>query len=315
MKISRRTLFAAASTAAMAPIAKSASSAEAPAVPDNRGGQRNYRPVRTLNGWTLPYACDERRQGVPPRRRGVRARVRARLPREVLGLQRLDARARRSRRSKAIACASCVTNRLPRAHQHALARHDPAQRHGRRRRPDPAAHPARRNLRLRVHAAPARHAHVPPACRRDGADGAGHDGHVHHPSARRRARARRSRLLRCCCTTGRCIRAPTGPIPSILQDFDLWTFNSKVFPAIEPLVARTGERVRVRVGNLSMWNHPIHMHGVRVPRHRLRRRPLAAQRSGGAKSPRSSASARRATSSSSRCRATGRSTATWRTTR
>jgi hypothetical protein len=47
-----------------------------------------------------------------------------------------------------------------------------------------------------------------------------------------------------------------------MVEFDLWTFNSKVFPAIDPLVARTGERVRVRVGNLSMWNHPIHMHGV-----------------------------------------------------
>ena len=52
------------------------------------------------------------------------------------------------------------------------------------------------------------------------------------------------------------------PDPSVMQDFDLWTFNSKVFPAIDPLVARTGERVRVRIGNLSMWNHPIHMHGV-----------------------------------------------------
>ena len=52
------------------------------------------------------------------------------------------------------------------------------------------------------------------------------------------------------------------PDPSIMQDFDLWTFNSKVFPAIEPLVARSGERVRVRMANLSMWNHPIHMHGV-----------------------------------------------------
>ena len=52
------------------------------------------------------------------------------------------------------------------------------------------------------------------------------------------------------------------PDPSIMVEFDLWTFNSKVFPAINPVVARTGERVRVRVGNLSMWNHPIHMHGV-----------------------------------------------------
>ncbi len=52
------------------------------------------------------------------------------------------------------------------------------------------------------------------------------------------------------------------PDPSVMQDFDLWTMNSKVFPAIEPLVARTGERVRVRIGNLSMWNHPMHVHGV-----------------------------------------------------
>jgi len=52
------------------------------------------------------------------------------------------------------------------------------------------------------------------------------------------------------------------PNPTVMVEFDLWTFNSKVFPAIDPVVARTGERVRVRVGNLSMWNHPIHMHGV-----------------------------------------------------
>jgi FtsP/CotA-like multicopper oxidase with cupredoxin domain len=53
------------------------------------------------------------------------------------------------------------------------------------------------------------------------------------------------------------------PDPSVMQEFDLWTFNSKVFPAIEPIVARTGERVRIRIGNLSMWNHPVHMHGPR----------------------------------------------------
>lgn len=52
------------------------------------------------------------------------------------------------------------------------------------------------------------------------------------------------------------------PDPAVMLEFDLWTFNSKVFPAIEPMVARTGERVRIRVGNLSMWNHPIHLHGV-----------------------------------------------------
>ncbi len=52
------------------------------------------------------------------------------------------------------------------------------------------------------------------------------------------------------------------PDPSIMQDFDLWTMNSKVFPAIQHLVAGAGERVRIRLANLSMWNHPMHMHGV-----------------------------------------------------
>lgn len=53
------------------------------------------------------------------------------------------------------------------------------------------------------------------------------------------------------------------PDPSIMLDFDLWTFNGKVFPAIEPLAVRAGERVRIRVGNLSMYNHPVHLHGHR----------------------------------------------------
>jgi FtsP/CotA-like multicopper oxidase with cupredoxin domain len=48
-----------------------------------------------------------------------------------------------------------------------------------------------------------------------------------------------------------------------MTEFDLWTFNSKVFPATEPLLAAQGERVRLRVGNLSMHNHPIHLHGHR----------------------------------------------------
>ena len=52
------------------------------------------------------------------------------------------------------------------------------------------------------------------------------------------------------------------PDPAVMVEFDLWTMNSKVFPAIDTLVAATGERVRIRVGNLSMWNHPIHLHGV-----------------------------------------------------
>ncbi len=51
------------------------------------------------------------------------------------------------------------------------------------------------------------------------------------------------------------------PRTAEMTDFNLWTWNSRVFPGIDPLVARSGERVRIRVGNLTMTNHPIHMHG------------------------------------------------------
>ena len=51
------------------------------------------------------------------------------------------------------------------------------------------------------------------------------------------------------------------PKVNTMTDFNIWTFNSRVFPAIDPLVARQGDRVRIRVGNLTMTNHPIHIHG------------------------------------------------------
>jgi hypothetical protein len=46
-----------------------------------------------------------------------------------------------------------------------------------------------------------------------------------------------------------------------MTDFNLWSWNSRIFPGIAPLVARQHERVRIRVGNLTMTNHPIHLHG------------------------------------------------------
>jgi FtsP/CotA-like multicopper oxidase with cupredoxin domain len=51
------------------------------------------------------------------------------------------------------------------------------------------------------------------------------------------------------------------PRISTMTDFNMWTWNNRVFPGIDPFVARTGERVRIRIGNLTMTNHPIHMHG------------------------------------------------------
>ena len=56
---------------------------------------------------------------------------------------------------------------------------------------------------------------------------------------------------------------PGSATPRIMTmlDFNLWTFNSRVFPGIDPMPVRLGDRVRMRIGNLSMTSHPIHIHG------------------------------------------------------
>ena len=51
------------------------------------------------------------------------------------------------------------------------------------------------------------------------------------------------------------------PNVNVMTDFNLFTFNSRVYPGTAPLVVRTNQRVRVRFANLSMDNHPIHIHG------------------------------------------------------
>ena len=51
------------------------------------------------------------------------------------------------------------------------------------------------------------------------------------------------------------------PRVNTMLDFNLWCWNSRVFPGIDPLVVRKDDRVRIRMGNLTMTNHPIHIHG------------------------------------------------------
>jgi FtsP/CotA-like multicopper oxidase with cupredoxin domain len=52
------------------------------------------------------------------------------------------------------------------------------------------------------------------------------------------------------------------PNPATMTDFNLFSFNGRVFPGTAPLVVKKGDRVRVRIANLSMDSHPIHIHGV-----------------------------------------------------
>jgi hypothetical protein len=53
------------------------------------------------------------------------------------------------------------------------------------------------------------------------------------------------------------------PDPTVMLDFNVFTFNSRVFPGTDPLLVQRGDRVRIRLANLSMDSHPIHIHGHR----------------------------------------------------
>lgn len=53
------------------------------------------------------------------------------------------------------------------------------------------------------------------------------------------------------------------PNPNEMTEFNVLTINGKAFPGTAPLVAKTGQRVRIRLANLSaMDHHPIHLHGL-----------------------------------------------------
>lgn len=77
-------------------------------------------------------------------------------------------------------------------------------------------------------------------------------------------------------------RIPRGaktPIPFEMVDFNLFTFNSVLYPTIESLVAKQGDRVRIRLANVMMNSHPIHLHGHEflVTRRGARKLPSSAQ--------------------------------------
>jgi FtsP/CotA-like multicopper oxidase with cupredoxin domain len=53
------------------------------------------------------------------------------------------------------------------------------------------------------------------------------------------------------------------PDPMVMLDFDIFTFNGRAYPGTSTLVVRKDDRVRIRLANLSMTSHPIHIHGHR----------------------------------------------------
>jgi FtsP/CotA-like multicopper oxidase with cupredoxin domain len=55
---------------------------------------------------------------------------------------------------------------------------------------------------------------------------------------------------------------PNNTIPnSLAMEFNWLTMNGKAGPATTPMLCKVGERVRIRLVNLGMDHHPMHIHG------------------------------------------------------
>ena len=55
---------------------------------------------------------------------------------------------------------------------------------------------------------------------------------------------------------------PNNTIPnSLAMEFNWLTINGKAGPAMTPMLVKLGERVRLRIVNLGMDHHPMHLHG------------------------------------------------------
>jgi hypothetical protein len=55
---------------------------------------------------------------------------------------------------------------------------------------------------------------------------------------------------------------PNNTVPNTAgMEFNWLTFNGVSAPAITPMIARLGSRVRLRIVNMGMDHHPIHLHG------------------------------------------------------
>jgi manganese oxidase len=55
---------------------------------------------------------------------------------------------------------------------------------------------------------------------------------------------------------------PNNTIPnSLAMEFNWLTLNGKAGPATTPMLVKVGERVRIRIVNLGMDHHPMHIHG------------------------------------------------------
>jgi FtsP/CotA-like multicopper oxidase with cupredoxin domain len=63
---------------------------------------------------------------------------------------------------------------------------------------------------------------------------------------------------------------PAAGDPTVAQDITMilndgplgFTINGKGFPATEPIVAKQGDKIRIRYMNEGLQIHPMHLHGI-----------------------------------------------------
>jgi FtsP/CotA-like multicopper oxidase with cupredoxin domain len=221
---------------------------------------RPYNPVVTLNGWTLPWRMNN---GVKEFHLVAEPVVREMAPGFKAHLWGYNGQSpgphhRGGRRRPR---AHLRHQQAARAHQHPLARPAPAQRHGRRGRAEPARIPPGKTFVYEF------------VARRPGT-------FMYHPHADEMVQMAMGMM-------GFWVTHPKAKHPLIdevhrdfcflLNAYDIepgstrprstpcWTSTCGLeqphLPGIDPLVVRLGDKVRIRIGNLTMTNHPIHLHG------------------------------------------------------
>jgi multicopper oxidase len=57
------------------------------------------------------------------------------------------------------------------------------------------------------------------------------------------------------------VRSFSQTLSGGMMGSDAWTINGKQYPSTDPITVKRGERVRVRLDNMSMEAHPMHLHG------------------------------------------------------
>ena len=62
-------------------------------------------------------------------------------------------------------------------------------------------------------------------------------------------------------SAGGAVRRFSQTLSGGMMGSDEWTINGKRYPSTDSILVQRGERVRVRLGNMSMEAHPMHLHG------------------------------------------------------